>query len=569
MRGTTEGNPLLRVSRLTNESTIKILIAEDHSVLRLGLRLVFERAGLLVVGEAEDGAEAVKMAADCQPDVIIMDLLMPGMNGIEASALIRETDSRVKIIIFTSTDNEEHVYASLAAGVNGYCLKETSAERLVAGIKIVCNGDLWLDSSIAAKVLRALPGQKEDWSTPHTLRNKPVNKDSGGSSLSHNEVQILNLIVDGLEVSEIASRMKISDADVRLCERKIVKKLAAAKRVQSALQAVEESQTGGLQFKSKICRQCGREFETVFKCCPFDGSVLVDLDQDPLIGTVFAERYQVLGRLGSGGMSVVYKARHIFLNRLVALKLLSPRLVTDLNNSRRFRDEAETASKMRHPNIITVFDFGLSDQGQPFLVMDLIEGDSLIEVIETGGHLPVDRALNIFIQLCDGLAELHRHQVIHRDLKPSNIMLIRSDPVERACIIDFGIAKLLDQPDRRAARLTGEGEVVGSPSYISPEQAQGYPLDVRSDVYSLGCTMYQALAGALPFEAGYPYQTMLRHVKETPPSLLVKAPNLPIPKALDQCVLRTLNKNPDDRFQSMDDLKDQLVRIRHTLSRSI
>lgn len=522
---------------------IKILIAEDHSILRLGLRLLLEGQNLAVVGEAEDGARAVDLTLLLQPDVVIMDVGMPVMNGIEAAQVIRQHNDKVKIIMFTSTDNEEHIYASLGAGVNGYCLKEISAERLVAGINIVRDGDLWLDSNIASKVMRQLPG-------------KSGNPTGNDEELTREELSILHLIVEGLTVADIAARLNVDELVIRERERTIMDKLARVRRVQNAIERLDNGAEAG--EPGKVCNQCQRTFEAVFKCCPYDGAELAEFVRDPLIGTIFADRYEIISRIGKGGMSVVYKARHIFLNRMVAIKVLKAQLASDVSNARRFRQEAEAASAIRHPNVITVFDFGLSTAGEPYLVMDFLEGQNLNHVIETEGRLSPDRAIDIFLDVVDGLAELHRHGIIHRDLKPSNIMLLQRNGRETACLIDFGIVKVV-QPDKIPQRLTRAGEVLGSPCYISPEQAQNLPLDARSDIYSLGCAMYESICGELPFYGDFPWETMMKHVTEPAEPFNVRSPQLRIPEALNAVVMCALEKLPENRFQSMQDLKHGLM----------
>lgn len=265
-------------------------------------------------------------------------------------------------------------------------------------------------------------------------------------------------------------------------------------------------------------------------------------------------------RLGRGGMSVVYKARHKFLNRYVALKILSSELMADVTNAKRFREEAASASSVKHPNVIEVFDFGLGASGEAFLVMDFLEGESLSELIETVGAIDVVRALNIFSQVCEGLAELHRHGIIHRDIKPDNIMLIDRDGAEHVCLIDLGIALAL-RPYPTSSRLTNEGIVVGSPCYVSPEQARGEDIDCRSDIYSLGCTMYEAISGELPFHSEKAEQTMMQHITELPMPIGQRAPRLGVSRFLDNIVLKCLEKNPANRFQSMDELNAELAKV--------
>jgi serine/threonine-protein kinase len=530
---------------------IKVLIAEDHAILRAGLRLLLEgQQNVVVIGEAEDGAQAVDMTMLLQPDVVLMDVGMPVMTGIEAAQVIRQQNETAKIIMFTAADDEEHIYASLGAGANGYCLKDTSADRLLAGINMVRAGDLWLDSNIASKVMRQMGGLHQASGVP----NFPTATDE----LTKEELAILHLMVEGLTVSEIGRRLGLSESTVRDSEQSITSKLANLQRTDhKASKGSRQSTSMAPELTTKQCQQCSEKFDTSFRLCPYDGSALADLEHDPLVGTLFADRYEVVRRLGRGGMSVVYKARHIFLKRTVAIKVLKTQMMSDVINARRFRQEAEAASAIRHPNIVEVFDFGLSADGEPYLVMDYIDGSNLDDVIEKEGCLEQDRVIDIFLDTIEGLLELHSRSIIHRDLKPSNIMLFQREGRERACLIDLGIAKLSKAaPDQR---LTRAGEVLGSPCYVSPEQAQNQPLDARSDVYSLGCAMYEALCGELPFHGDFPWETMMKHIAELPIPLNRRVPGLQIPEALNAVVMCALEKLPQNRFQSAQDMKHGLM----------
>src|SRR4030095_3436452 len=192
---------------------------------------------------------------------------------------------------------------------------------------------------------------------------------------------------------------------------------------------------------------------------------------ESLVGTSIADKYEILSVLGQGGMSVVYKARHLLMKKAVAIKVLLPQLVLNPQSLKRFQQEASASSSLSHPNVITVYDFGVSAQGLPYLVMDLLYGDSLADEVKNNGPLEVGRALKIFIQAADALYEAHRKGVIHRDLKPSNIMLVSTDTsADIVKIVDFGIAKVLPQEGDDVQKLTQTGEIFGSPYYMSPEQ---------------------------------------------------------------------------------------------------
>lgn len=310
----------------------------------------------------------------------------------------------------------------------------------------------------------------------------------------------------------------------------------------------------------KICPKCSANFENIWASCPYDGSTLETRDQDPLVGKVFAEHYEIISVLGTGGMSVVYKARHKLMDRIVAIKLLHGQ--SDQMAVERFKQEAKAASSLSHPNIISVYDFGMSGT-QAYLVMDCVEGTNLNDVLEREKHISVERAVPIFHQTCEGLEHAHKNGIIHRDLKPSNLCLVTGpDAVERVKIVDFGIAKLLSQHGKQQIQLTQTGEIFGSPMYMSPEQCLAQPLDARSDIYSLGCLMYESLTGIPPLLGETSYDTMTMHVNTVPAEFAKVAPHLRINSSIEAIVFRCLEKKPEDRYQTVTEILADLPEIK-------
>jgi len=311
----------------------------------------------------------------------------------------------------------------------------------------------------------------------------------------------------------------------------------------------------------KACITCGLEFEPGFTICPDDGTPLTSLTDDALIGTVMADRYEILEVIGGGGMGLVYKARHKLMNRIVAIKMLHKHMISSADTLKRFQLEAQAASCLNLPNILTVYDFGLTNDGQPYMVMDYLEGISLADVIEEEDHIAVDRAVNIFIQACTGLAHAHQKGVLHRDIKPSNIMLVNfDDKPDFVKIVDFGIAKLLNQGN--TGELTKTGEVYGSPSYMSPEQCRGKETDARSDIYALGCVMYRSLSGCPLFSGDDIIELLFKQVSEQPATFDVLCPEFEIPTELEDIVFKALAKSAVDRYQTMDQFKEALEYFR-------
>ncbi|HEY9787846.1 MAG TPA: protein kinase [Candidatus Obscuribacterales bacterium] len=269
---------------------------------------------------------------------------------------------------------------------------------------------------------------------------------------------------------------------------------------------------------------------------------------DQYIGKVLAERYRILGLLGRGRFSVVYKAHHLFMDRMVALKTLKKELLEDERVIKRFEREAVVLSKLRHPNIVTVYDCFVHENGHPFLVMDYLDGPTLDSLIATKGPVPARLAKPIMMQACSGLHHAHQHGVLHRDIRPENIVLLPKEKVEeRVRLLDFGFALL----EGDIARLTNTGIPAVNPSYMSPERWLGQDLDVRSDIYSLGMVMYKALTGHPPFHSNDYVRLKEMHLNQVPAPIAESRPDLVHDKDLQRIIGRALAKDPDQRFQSM------------------
>lgn len=320
------------------------------------------------------------------------------------------------------------------------------------------------------------------------------------------------------------------------------------------------SQAEGKEELAKACVLCGKEYPARLELCPEDGTLLTPIGKEPKVGDIFAERYEILGVIGDGGMGKVFKARHNLMKRIVAIKMLLPHLVQNAAALKRFTQEAQAASALKHPHILYVHDFGISDQGIPYLVMDYLEGINLSSLLQEQGRLPEERAIPIFIQACSALAHAHSKGVIHRDIKPANIMLIEFEgQKDYLQIVDFGIAKLL-QPDG-AEQLTHTGEVFGSPLYMSPEQCRGKELDARSDIYSLGCVLYRTVTGRPVFGGRDAMECMYKQVNDAPSPFSDVCPELAISEKLEAVVFKAIAKEPDGRFASMSDFREALESV--------
>lgn len=281
--------------------------------------------------------------------------------------------------------------------------------------------------------------------------------------------------------------------------------------------------------------------------------------QTPQLG----DRYDVLSLLGKGGMASVYKVYDKILEKTFAAKVISPELAHERVALKRFADEAEAASSMTHGNIAAVYSHGVTSDNAPFLCMDYLEGETLENVLRREGKLELERVVNIFQQICEALIHAHMKGVVHRDLKPSNIFITKNaDDVEVVKLVDFGIAKL-QYREQDSTRLTQTGALVGCPLYMSPEQCRADQQDARSDIYSLGCVMYHAIAGRPPFSGANSVKVILQHVKQAPTAFEHENGGSETEKALQTCILRCLEKNPADRFQSTDELLVQLQSLEY------
>lgn len=322
----------------------------------------------------------------------------------------------------------------------------------------------------------------------------------------------------------------------------------------------------------KICPTCQCKFSPELERCPNDSSILAVIKRDPFIGKIIADKYQIVEILGMGGFSTVYKAEQTSLRRAVAIKILHAEFVDKPDKIRRFQHEAETISTLVHSNVASVYDYGVLPQGQPYLVLEYAPGKTLAAVLNEIKVLPPERAVDIFIQCCDGVAVAHSKGIIHRDLKPSNIVLLEAEGgvengVEHVKILDFGLAKVISGDGSGSEHLTMTGEVLGTPAYMAPEQCMGSAMDLRTDIYCFGCVMYEALSGKLPLAGESSYEVMHKHINETP--ITLSKCGVSVPPRLVRIVDKALQKDPDDRYQSFEELKDALMGVEPKLSSEI
>jgi len=343
-------------------------------------------------------------------------------------------------------------------------------------------------------------------------------------------------------------------------------------------------------MSERRCPKCGSVYaDTTARFCPKDGSMLVEvqarkaggppappgssgtgvrtplppgkatgLDRaSTLSNQILDARYQVMKKLGEGGMSYVYLAKEISSGDTVAIKVLSPRLATDKSSVERLRREAGLAMRLDHPNVCRILRLGESEDGLIYLVMPFLKGELLSDREVRGGPMDITLGVTLLKQMCAGLHHAHELQIIHRDLKPENVMLVPDDGdgTERAVVMDFGLAK-----ERRAdpaiAKLTATGIILGTPEFMSPEQIRGKPLDARSDIYALGIVAFEMFTGKLPFQGRNAQEMMIARLRSQPQSVRTLRPDVPEP--VEKALTRALQTSPDDRFATAIEFGDAL-----------
>jgi serine/threonine-protein kinase len=338
----------------------------------------------------------------------------------------------------------------------------------------------------------------------------------------------------------------------------------------------------------RTCPRCQRTYPDDAEFCLRDGTPLSSTPTETEAELVIslAGRYRIVRRLGGGGMGSVFLAEQITLgNRPVALKVLRSKLLDDPEFLLRFRDEAASTARIRHPNVITVYESGQSDDGSPYIAMEYLEGETLRQTLKSRGALSVAWTIEIIQQAARGLSAAHKLGIIHRDLKPDNIFLTRADDMASEAppaagqaalppdsqgfpytvkIMDFGIAKL-----RESATHTLTGTVLGTPAYMSSEQASGMrsdQLDARSDIYSLGVVVYEMLTGRVPFHSDTPLGYVRQHMLEEPPPFRAVAPGLPVEPPVEQAVMKALMKDREERYSSAIEFARELARAAQSSS---
>jgi DNA-binding NarL/FixJ family response regulator/predicted Ser/Thr protein kinase len=487
-----------------------VLLVEDQQLIRVGLRVSLERLDCCeILGEVANGEDAVKEAQRLRPEIVLMDVGLPGMDGIEATWRIKQEFPRTRVIMFTSRTTPDDVTAALGAGADGYCSKNTPADQIGSAIATVMRGEVWLDPNIA-----------------DIVSSQTIQDDRVGGALLDVEMQILALVKQGINNREIATRLNITTEKIARVMHNIISRFAEKPTLVDVTQ--------------QSPKVCSKEWLK---------GVLENVHEEK----VFADKYVIENLLGSGGIGAVFKAKHLYMDRYVALKLLHPEFSEDRLSIRNFQREAIAIASLQHQNIVSVYDFGISANHEPFLVMEYVNGTTLAHILEKEIRLQVDRLLNLCVQVCAGLAEAESKGIVHCDLKPSNILILGSDPKETVKLADFGLAQIVPREATVQSKLTEKLFICGTPAYMPPEQCAGKQPDARSDIYSLGCIMYEALTGANIFEGETAMGTFAKQFELIPPPMSSTCP-VHVSSELEHCVSKMLAKDPANRPQSIEEL---------------
>lgn len=285
-----------------------------------------------------------------------------------------------------------------------------------------------------------------------------------------------------------------------------------------------------------------------------------EAERGPLSGRLIQGRYLLRGLLGEGGMGAVYRAEHTLMGKELAIKVLLPELGATPTIVKRFQQEAQSASRLDHPGIIQVYDFGYTEEGMLFLAMAFLAGRSLTDLIAREAPFSAEGAIPLVVQICEALEHAHSQGVVHRDMKPDNVMVLERNGERRTKLLDFGIARVT-QGEAAAQGMTQAGMVFGTPEYLSPEQAAGDPADARADLYAVGVILYEMLAGRRPFVADTNVEYIFHHLHDPPPPFREVLPDRSVSPELERVVLRALAKSPGDRFQTARELVDALLAL--------
>ena len=507
----------------------RVLIIEDDPTLRRGLSDNFSASGYRVA-TAADGEEGLRSALESDPDLLILDIMLPGLNGFEICQAVREQERQMPIIMLTAKGQEEDIVRGLDLGADDYVTKPFSIAELLARARAF----LRRGATAPQETLRF--GTCElDLSARRLLR------DGAEVELTPKEFGLLEYLVNN------AGRALTRDRILSVVwGNAVLVTTRSVDRCVSTLRAKIEPDPRYPAYLQTI-RDVGYRFEMPHPTDGENGRNRGGEAPAALTPGTRLGRYEIRDLIGAGGMSEVYRALDSKLEREVALKVLPRRLGRDPDLQMRFQREARAIAALTHPNIVTLHDVGRG-QGLTYAVIELLEGESLKARLERQ-PLEWQQAVDIGIAVAEGLAAAHAGSIVHRDIKPANIFLPTGRP---PTILDVGLA-LLDRPlssEETTLSLTESGKVLGTVAYMSPEQVRGQSVDWRTDIFSLSCALYEAISGSRPFDRDTAAETMAAILADSPQPLSEQL----APPDLWRLLEHGLEKNREERFQSARDM---------------
>jgi DNA-binding response OmpR family regulator/serine/threonine protein kinase len=476
----------------------RVLIVEDNLDLANVVRSMLEFDSY-AVDVFHTGAAGLQNILANSYDLVILDWDLPDVSGLQILTQFRARGAQTPVIMLTGRNAVEDKEAGLDGGADDYLTKPFSMKELGARVRAQLRR-----STVAVAGYLNLGNISLD------CANQRVAKDGRSHMLPSQEFQLLEYAAKYPHLQptgeDLVRLLWPEDGDegpqkLRMAIRRLRKKFDPQGQVIFAHLFPELTANPLNKLTDSTAEQ-------------------TDLDADPFVGTIFSGKYELTELIGGGGSGLVYQAKHIVLDNSLAVKVLHVNVVSQLDMVRRFQREAKISALLSHPNIVAVRDFGLAEQGAPYLVMELVDGAGLDEVLGMHGLPPAVVALDIFQQVCAGLDHAHKKGLVHRDLKPSNLMLTiggNSDILVK--IVDFGLARSAAE-EHGLAKITQTGHVFGSPPYMSPEQCRGQQLDQRSDIYSVGCALYETLQGQPPFSGEDAVSILIKHVSDEPANIL-------------------------------------------------
>lgn len=521
----------------------KILIVEDKVDLAVLIRSYLEFQD----HDAEaihNGGEASELLRSESFDLIILDWDLPEVSGIELLRQVRAAGSSTPVLMLTGKHSITDKQRGFTEGADDYLTKPFNMQEL--NLRIVALLRRTMGSAMPATTHSAQPTQNGPIELDKS--SSRATKDGRQISLQPKEFELIELLMNSEPPHKISKLVAAVWPDDPKASFELLN--ATLRRLRNKL-GIETPQLQESNFPDLAIALAQHTY----------GHEDEEEVLDPFLGMILDGKYELVELVGGGGSGVVYKANHCLLDKTVAVKMLFPHMVGRQLVVRRFQQEAMSTAALSHPNIIKISDFGTGEQGQPYLVMEFLEGKSLAETLEAHGALSTGIALDIIIQATTGLCHAHNKGIIHRDLKPNNLMMLGDiDDTFTVKIVDFGLAKP-NRQEERLAKITVTGEVFGSPAYMSPEQCRGEAVDHQADIYSLGCVLFELLSNRPPYTGTDPIDVIFQHCASEPPKFTVEGDNPEINDFLKRILLSCLAKTKQERYQTATQLLDDLQKF--------